>query len=211
MNIGVKNIRDSSGNFGTENQVLGIEVIDSEAKLKWINGSGNDPISTSVEPFNISLSTLNDNENSLYYTYSSLILENSNYTKIKLYISSESQISTNTENKIYVRIIDSNNIEYMTGNVIVTQSDINTIININLTQTTELTVNNKYLLGIYKEVVNGDKIYLYNNPYKNPLNGFFKLTNYTSPYSNVTIYDSSDSNNIIDNTVHVKFYWYKLY
>lgn len=210
MTIGVNNIRDSSGNFGTVNQVLGIEFIEGEAKLKWINGSGNGSgngsISTSVEPFNISLSTLNDNENFLYYTYSTFIAESTNYTKIKLYISNISQISPNTENKIYVRIIDSNNAEYMTGNVTLTPSDIDTIIDINLSLTTELTVNNKYLLGIYKDVYNpdnsGNKVRLYNHPIKNPFNGLFKLTEITSPYNHVDITN--------DNSQHVKFYWYKL-
>ena len=163
----------------------------------------------SQEPFTVSLSTLEDHDSNTYYAYSSFIAENENYTKIKLYINSESQIATGTSNKIHVRIIDSSNVLYMSGDVNITQSDVNSIININLISQLALTVNNKYLLGIYKEIespydsitnTTGNKVRLYNNPYKNPFNGLFKLTN--TSYSNIAI-----NNN---NTRYVKFYWYKL-
>lgn len=163
----------------------------------------------SQEPFTVSLSTLEDHDSNTYYAYSSFIAENENYTKIKLYINSESQIATGTSNKIHVRIIDSSNVLYMSGDVNITQSDVNSIININLISQLALTVNNKYLLGIYKEIqspydsitnTTGNKVRLYNNPYKNPFNGLFKLTD--TSYSNIAI-----NNN---NTRYVKFYWYKL-
>lgn len=198
------NLANGIGNL-TDNDTLGNNFIFFWYRLSNLT---NGP---SQEPFNVSLSTLDDIDSNTYYTYSSFIAENENYTKIKLYINSVSQIAIGTVNKIYVRIIDSTNVEYMSGNVNITQSDVDTIININLTQTSALTVNNKYLLGIYKQIqnpydsstnTNGDKVRLYNNPYKNPLNGLFKLTNTDTSYSDVAI----TTNNI----KYVKFYWYKL-
>lgn len=218
-NIGLKNIRDYTGNFGDENQILGTEydTQSSEYKIKWVDGSGIGGLSnTSVEPFNISQSTLEDFDNNQHYIYSSFIAVNENPSTLKLYINSESILSLDKTNKIFVRIIDSSNVVYMSGNINITQSDVNSIININLISTSLLTVNNKYLLGIYKEIENpynsgtstGDKVRLYNNPFKNALNGLFKLTD--KNHYNVTIYDASDTNNIIDNTQNIKYYWYKL-
>ena len=105
----------------------------------------------------------------------------------------------------------------MTGSTEISSTDIDSIITINLTQTSgspAITRDNKYLLGIYKEITNaydkdsnpqGTKVRLYTHPIKNPLNGLFKLTHYNSPYANVPIITDTGGN-----SSNVKLYWYKL-
>lgn len=209
---------DSNVPFGIGNRVTDSDstIRENNYRFFWYRLS-NTSSSSSQESFNISQSTLQDNDSTQFYTYSSFIAEKDNYTKIKLYLNQNSNINSN-DNKIHVRIIDNtttNQVEYMTGSAQISSTDIDNIITINLTQTlgsSAITRGNKYLLGINKEITNaydkdsnplGTKVRLYTHPIKNPLNGLFKLTD--TSYSDIAIATGTDGN-----SSNVKLYWYKL-
>ena len=210
---------DSNGPYGIDITNIPDDTIKQEHfRFFWYRLS-NTSSSSSQESFNISQSTLQDNDSTQFYTYSSFIAEKDNYTKIKLYLNQKSYIHSN-DNKIHVRIIDNTTAqtEYMSGSVGITQDNVDNIITINLTQTLgspAITRGNKYLLGIYKEIPTpyddsynpaiGAKVRLYTYPSTNPLNGLFKLTEPNDPYTNVPITTGTGGN-----YSNVKLYWYKL-